>query len=129
MRPTIIARASPEFSQAAAAIISELVLSAEPSVRPLILNTRWYLQRHPTARQMAAIWPPPDGRPVLGLFTPPYHISLFEETIGARAEARGMAVPDVVREVAIHELAQHRFGLNHTRERDQLALDQPQATA
>ena len=54
---------------------------------------------------------------LLGLFTaPPPTICLFEENIRRMASAKGWSLTAGIRDVAVHELAQHRFGLNHMHE-------------
>lgn len=106
---------SPEFYQATTTVLRQMRETAEATVRPLMGATTWEVHSQPTSYHLSLLTPPPQPDQVLlGLFTaPPPTISLFEQPIRRTAAAKGVSLTAQIREVAIHELAQHRFGLNH----------------
>jgi len=116
--PRIIGAVAPEFEQQASDVLQEMVTTAVPAVRELMLRTAWELHDAPSEQQLAMLHLKPSPNQVLlGLFTdPPPTIALFGRNIALVANRDGVTLRQKTREVAIHELAQHRFGLNHVHE-------------
>ena len=121
--PLVVGPVSDEFQATASDVLRDMADTAVPVVRNLMLLTRWELHDMPSAHQLEMLAEPPKGNQVLlGLFTsPPPTIALFGRNIALVAVRDGMTLRAKTREVAIHERAQHRFGLNHVNEPPALA--------
>ena len=121
--PVLVGPVDATFEATATDVLRDMAKTAVPEVRRLMFTTRWELHDMPTKRQIDRLAIPPQANQVLlGLFTaPPPTIALFGRNIAFVAAMEGMTVRAKTREVAIHELAQHRFGLDHVLEEPALA--------
>ena len=119
----IVGPVDADFQATATDVLRDMAETAVPEVRRLMFATRWEIHDAPTPRQISLLATPPGPNQVLlGLFTaPPATIALFMRNIAFVAAKEGTTVRAKTREVAIHELAQHRFGLNHVHEEPALA--------
>ena len=115
MTPRAVGPVNADFYSDATTVLRQMYETAEATVRPLVAMTAWEIHYQPTSYHLSLLTPPPQpDQMLLGLFTsPPPTICLFEQPIRQAAAAKGVSLTAQIREVAIHELAQHRFGLNH----------------
>ncbi len=106
---------TPEFWTVFTTLVDHMEAYAVPPVRGLVTSTGWTAQAQPTSQQIASVGPSPYPDSLLmGLYSPtPPVIILFEGPIREVARREGTPLVEKVRAVALHELTQHRFGLNH----------------
>lgn len=129
--PVLVGPVDAGFAATATEVLSDMAETAVPEVRHLMFATRWELSDAPSSKQIAKLaLPPTSSQVLLGLFTaPPPTIALFGRNIAFVAVRDGVTLRAKTREVAIHELAQHRFGLNHVHEEPPVAARELQSAA
>ena len=129
--PVLVGPVDAGFQTTATDVLRDMAETAVPEVRRLMLATKWELHDAPSKKQLDMLAIPPTSTQVLlGLFTaPPPTIALFGRNIAFVAAREGVTLRAKTREVAIHELAQHRVGLNHVHEEAPLAAANLQAAA
>ena len=123
MNLTLRGDITPSFAAMVEEVLTQLHASAEVAVLPLMRSVNWEIWPAPEQQHFDSLQePPPDNHTLAGLYfearglSPP-RILLFERSIRGDAIIKGVSVRTAVRDTAVHELAEHRFGLNHVEDR------------
>ena len=111
-----------EFLAVADYALGEVLASLPPIDRAVAMDTDYDVLYRAEPGHKAATGTP-QNYILLGMYQPEPrpHITIFEESIKTLAHTFGN-IHDAIKEVLQHEIFQHRFGLDHTKETLQLGL-------